>query len=146
MIEDRPAWPDAPELSVVVPVCNERDNVGELHGRATRVLTSLGVPYEILFVDDGSTDGTAAWLRQLGAADHRLTLLQLSRNFGHQAAVCAGLDHALGRGVVVMDGDLQDPPELIPELVARWRAGFDVVYAVRQRRKEGPLKRLGYFA
>src|SRR5262249_39210690 len=106
----------------------------------------LGPSYEILFVDDGSRDATPALLDALRAADPRLAVLTLSRNFGHQAAVSAGLDHARGRAVIVMDGDLQDPPELVPALVGRWRDAADVVYAVRRRRKEGPLKRLGYFA
>ena len=84
--------------------------------------------------------------RAAGAATPASVVIHLSRNFGHQAAVSAGLDHARGRAVIVMDGDLQDPPEVIPQFVARWREGYDVVYAVRKRRKEGPVKRLGYFA
>lgn len=135
---------EPPELSVIVPLYNEQENVAELHRRLTASLGSLGSDYEILFVDDGSRDATGRMIDALQRTDRHLSVLHLSRNFGHQAAVSAGLDHALGRAVMVMDGDLQDPPEVIPEFVARWREGYDVVYAVRQRRKEGPAKRLGY--
>jgi polyisoprenyl-phosphate glycosyltransferase len=120
-------------LSVVVPVYNERETVDELCRRLATVLGSLGA-YEIVLVDDGSTDGTWAALRALAAQDERLRLLRLSRNFGHQIALTAGLDAARGDAVVLMDGDLQDPPEVIPELVSRWEKGYDVVYAVRERR------------
>jgi dolichol-phosphate mannosyltransferase len=121
------------DLSVVAPLLNEEGTVRELHRRLTDVLEPLG-SYEIVLVDDGSSDGTWQILRELAAADPRLRLLRLSRNFGHQVAMTAGLDAARGDAVVLMDGDLQDPPELIAELVARWRDGFDVVYAVRDAR------------
>jgi glycosyltransferase involved in cell wall biosynthesis len=120
-------------LSVVAPIYNERESVEELWRRLTPALATLG-PYEIVLVDDGSTDGTWDVLRDLAARDEHVRLLRLSRNFGHQIALTAGLDAARGDAVVLIDGDLQDPPELIPELVARWREGFDVVYAVRERR------------
>jgi polyisoprenyl-phosphate glycosyltransferase len=145
MTESR-AQDESPEISVVVPLYNEQENVPELHRRLGLALASLEVPYEIIFVDDGSRDDTPRLIDELHAADPSLTVVHLSRNFGHQAAVCAGLDCALGRAVMLMDGDLQDPPEVIPEFVARWREGHDVVYAVRRLRKEDPLKRLGYFA
>src|SRR4051794_20078260 len=135
---------EAPEISVVVPLYNEQENVAELHRRLGLALGSLGVPYEIVFVDDGSRDATPRLIDELQGADPDLAVVHLSRNFGHQPAVSAGLDHARGRAVMVMDGDLQDPPEVIPQFVARWREGYDVVYAVRRRRKEGPAKRLGY--
>jgi dolichol-phosphate mannosyltransferase len=120
-------------LSVVAPIYNERESVDELWRRLTPALASLG-PYEIVLVDDGSTDGTWEALRELALRDEHVRLLRLSRNFGHQIALTAGLDAARGEAVVLIDGDLQDPPELIPELVARWKEGFDVVYAVRERR------------
>jgi glycosyltransferase involved in cell wall biosynthesis len=120
-------------LSVVAPIYNERESVDELWRRLTPALASLG-PYEIVLVDDGSTDGTWEALRELARRDEHVRLLRLSRNFGHQIALTAGLDAARGEAVVLIDGDLQDPPELIPELVARWKEGFDVVYAVRERR------------
>jgi dolichol-phosphate mannosyltransferase len=104
------------------------------------------LPFELLLVDDGSQDATPRMIDDLAQADRRVRVLHLSRNFGHQAAISAGLDHAVGQAVILIDGDLQDPPELIPRLVDRWREGFDVVYAVRQRRKEGLLKRLGYYS
>src|SRR5579884_1695385 len=129
-------------LSVVAPVYNERDVVEEFHRRLTAALTGLG-DYEVVFVDDGSTDDTWEALRRLAAADDRLRLFRLSRNFGHQAALSAGLDHARGRAVVLIDADLQDPPEVIPELVERWKGGAEVVYAQRRRRPgETRFKRL----
>jgi glycosyltransferase involved in cell wall biosynthesis len=134
-----------PELSVVVPLFNEESNVGPLHDRLVASLTPLGMDYELVFVDDGSSDATPRLLGRLRDLDPSVVVIRLSRNFGHQAAVSAGLDRARGRGVVVMDGDLQDPPEVLPQFVERWRGGFDVVYAIRRRRKEGATKRLGYF-
>jgi polyisoprenyl-phosphate glycosyltransferase len=121
-------------ISVVVPVYNERETVDELSRRLAAVLVPLG-PYEIVLVDDGSTDGTWDALCTLATRDERLRLLRLSRNFGHQIALTAGLDAARGDAVVLMDGDLQDPPEVIPELIECWQQGFDVVYAVRERRE-----------
>lgn len=132
-------------ISVVVPLFNEQENVEELHRRLTVTLRDLGEPYEIVLVDDGSQDATPHLIDAMEEKDPQLVVLHLSRNFGHQPAVCAGIDEAKGRAVIVMDGDLQDPPEALPHFVARWREGFDVVYAVRRHRKEGPLKRLAYF-
>ncbi len=130
-----------PMLSVVVPIFNEERALPELYRRLTNVLRGEG-SYEIVFVNDGSRDGSLSLLRQLAGADPCVKVLSLSRNFGHQVSITAGLDHAAGDAVVVMDGDLQDPPELIPALVARWREGYDVVYAVRQSRAgESWLKR-----
>jgi glycosyltransferase involved in cell wall biosynthesis len=136
--------PTAPELSVVVPLYNEQENLSELHLRLTRSLDGLDVEYELIFVDDGSRDATPEMLDDLAQGDPHVTVLHLSRNFGHQPAICAGLDHARGRGVILMDGDLQDPPEVLGRFVAAWRAGNDVVYAVRTRRKEGICKRFAY--
>jgi dolichol-phosphate mannosyltransferase len=141
-----PRTRDDPTLTVVVPLYNEEENLAALHARLSASIAPLRVTYEILLVDDGSRDTTPEVVARLRGDDPRVGSLHLSRNFGHQAAVSAGLDHARGRAVVVMDGDLQDPPEVIPALVARWREGFDVVYAVRASRREGPFKRLGYFA
>jgi glycosyltransferase involved in cell wall biosynthesis len=120
-------------LSVVSPIFNERDSVEELWRRLALALAPLG-EYEVVLVDDGSTDGSWDLLRGIAARDENVRLLKLSRNFGHQIALTAGLDAARGDAVVLIDADLQDPPELIPELVARWQEGFDVVYAVRGRR------------
>lgn len=122
-------------LSVVVPVFNEEASIGELHRRLTAVLAGLGEPYELLFVNDGSRDGTLAALRELVARDPHVRVLDFARNFGHQIAITAGMDRARGRAVVVIDADLQDPPEVIPELVSRWTEGYQVVYAVRSERQ-----------
>lgn len=137
--------PSAPELSVVIPVRNESENIQSLVARTIRALSPLGLTFELLFIDDGSTDATPELLRELAHRDRRIGILTLSRNFGHQAAVSAGLDHARGRLVVVMDGDLQDPPELIPQLVAAWREGAEVVYAVRRTRREPVPLRAAYW-
>lgn len=134
------------KLSVVVPLFNEQDGVDELIGRLSAVLDTIhGWHAEIIVVDDGSTDATVARLYTLQQQEKRLIVVALSRNFGHQAAVTAGLDHATGDAVVVMDGDLQDPPECIPALLHKHEEGFDVVYAVRRKRKEGVLKRFAYY-
>jgi dolichol-phosphate mannosyltransferase len=132
------------EISVVIPLHDEEENLGELHRRLSLVLGSMGDPYEIVFVNDGSRDATPRLLDELSARDPAVVPVHLSRNFGHQPAVSAGLDHARGRAIIVMDGDLQDPPEVLPQFVQLWRTGNDVVYAVRQKRKEGPLKRVAY--
>jgi polyisoprenyl-phosphate glycosyltransferase len=138
--------PAAPYLSVVVPLFNEELNVEHLHSRLVASLSPLGFSYELVFVNDGSRDATHTLLDKFQVNDPNVTVIHLSRNFGHQPAVSAGLDHARGRGVIVMDGDLQDPPEVLPLFVKRWEEGFDVVYAVRTKRKENVFKKLGYFA
>jgi dolichol-phosphate mannosyltransferase len=135
---------DAPLLSVVIPIYNEQENLPELGRRLKVALEGLGEAWEVVFVNDGSRDGSSELLKKLRAEDPRMKRIEFSRNFGHQVAVSAGLDHARGRAVVVMDGDLQDPPEVIPRLVARWREGYEVVYAVRRKRKEGAAKRAAY--
>lgn len=135
---------DNARISVVIPFLNERANLPVLAGRLTKALRGLG-SYEVVFVDDGSTDASADLILKLRSEDPSIKLLRLSRNFGHQAALSAGLDHASGDCVVLMDSDLQDPPELLPELVARWEEGYEVVYAVRRRRKGPWPKRAAYF-
>jgi dolichol-phosphate mannosyltransferase len=135
---------DAPELSLVVPLFNEQENVRELHRRVTAAMAAFGVRHELVLVNDGSRDDTPALADALQRRDGRVVVVHLSRNFGHQAALSAGLDHARGRAVVLMDGDLQDPPEVLDQFLGAWRDGYDVVYAVRTRRKEGLLKRAGY--
>lgn len=118
-------------LSVIVPVYNESAVLGAFHQRLSAALNALDMEAEILFVDDGSHDDTLAILRGLREADERVAIIVLSRNFGKEAALTAGLDHARGDAAVLIDADLQDPPELIPQLVAHWRNGHDVVYAKR---------------
>lgn len=124
----------AVELSVVVPVFNEEENIPELYRRLVAALEACVHSFEVLFVDDGSRDNSWALVRRLAEADGRVRGLRFSRNFGHQMAFAAGLDHARGAAVVIMDADLQDPPEVVPELVDRWRQGHEVVYAVRRAR------------
>ena len=128
-------------ISVVVPVFNEQDTLSELYRRLIEVLEPEE-DFELVFVDDGSTDRSRGILLALHERDPRVVVLGLSRNFGHQLALTAGVDHAHGDAIVIMDADLQDPPEVIPALLAQWRAGFDVVYGVReQRRGESVFKR-----
>jgi glycosyltransferase involved in cell wall biosynthesis len=127
--------PPEPRISVVIPALNEEATLPALYRRLTGVLTRLQVSYELIVVDDGSTDRTPDLLCQLHGVDPRVKYVRLARNFGHQAALTAGLARASGQAVVVMDADLQDPPEVIPELVERWEQGYEVVYAVRRHRK-----------
>jgi len=132
-------------FSVVVPIYNEEKIIPVLFRRITETMRPLG-DYEIIAVDDGSCDGTAGELLRLAQADQRIKQIRFSRNFGHQAAISAGLDAARGSAVIIIDGDLQDPPEVIPQMIDQWRKGHQVVYAVRRKRKEGVLKRLAYKA
>lgn len=134
-----PAHDSAPTLSVVVPCHNEEDNIGPLVRRLASVLEGLGTLFEIVLVDDGSTDATLAHIEAERARDSRVRFLALSRNFGHEAASTAGLAHARGRAVVLMDADLQDPPEVLPEMVERWREGYEIVYGRRRTRAGEPL-------
>ncbi len=131
---------------MVVPLFNEQENLGELYRRLRATLDGSGCGYELVLVDDGSRDATGVLLEELSAADPAVVPVYLSRNFGHQAAVSAGLARVRGRAVVVMDGDLQDPPEVLPQFIARWREGYDVVYAIRTARKESAFKRAAYYA
>src|SRR5581483_1910433 len=131
-------------LSVVVPLYNEQEIVGELCRRILEAVRSVGCPFELVLVDDGSRDQTRARLVAAAAAVPEMRIVCLSRNFGLQGAVAAGLAHATGAAVVLMDGDLQDPPELISELVARWRRGAEVVFTVKRSRKERGLRRLAF--
>lgn len=122
-------------ITIVVPFLNEQENLPVLYDRLVAALANIGEKWELLFVDDGSTDGSARWVAQTAVKDPRVKLLRLSRNFGHQIAITAGLDHARGDAVVIMDADLQDPPEVIPDLLKAWREGAQVVYAVREERQ-----------
>lgn len=135
-----------PELSIVLPVFNEAENIPVLYGRLVGVLENEKLDFEIIFVDDGSSDGSAEKLAALEVSDSRVRIIGLARNFGHQIAITAGLDFARGNAVAVMDADLQDPPEALPDFLRKWREGYDVIYAVRERRKEGWLKRTSYAA
>ena len=123
---------------VVVPFLNEAESLPLLYERLCVALAKEPEAFEVLFVDDGSTDASAAWVAGRAAQDSRVKLLRLSRNFGHQLAITAGMDHAVGDAVVIMDADLQDPPEVVPELLRRWREGHEIVYAVRTSRGGEP--------
>jgi glycosyltransferase involved in cell wall biosynthesis len=126
----------------VIPVFNERESLSELHRRITAVMNTLDGPSEVLYIDDCSFDGTSDLLVELQHGDPRVKVIRFARNFGHQIAITAGLDYATGDAVIVMDADLQDPPEVVPDLIARWQEGYEVVYAVREEREgEGWLKR-----
>ncbi len=124
-----------PVFSVVAPVYNEQESIAAFSARVMEVMERLGEPFELVLVDDGSSDRSPELLRALAAHDPRIRVARLSRNFGHQMALTAGMDLARGQAVITLDSDLQDPPELIPELVAKWRAGGEVVYAQRTRRR-----------
>ncbi len=121
--------------SIVVPIFNEIDNLPELYRRVKEVLDSTGQPWELILVDDGSTDGSTERIHQLADEDPTVRPVIFARNFGHQIAVTAGLDYSRGAAVVIIDADLQDPPEVILELAKKWQEGFEVVYAVRAERE-----------
>jgi polyisoprenyl-phosphate glycosyltransferase len=125
---------DSVKYSIVIPVFNEAESFGVLVERLRGVLDRLDGPAEVVLVDDGSRDGSYELMVAVNREDPRFKVLQLSRNFGHQIAITAGMDVAAGQAVIVMDADLQDPPEVILEMVARWQEGYEVVYAVRERR------------
>jgi dolichol-phosphate mannosyltransferase len=135
-----------PLLSVVVPVYNEQDVIEALHSRLLQVLAPSIPSFEVVFVNDGSRDNSAAMLDSVCRSDTRFKAIHFSRNFGHQAAVTAGMRAVDGQAVVVIDADLQDPPELIHDMMAKWKEGFDVVYAQKKRREGiGPIKRSAYY-
>jgi glycosyltransferase involved in cell wall biosynthesis len=123
-----------PDLSIVVPLYNEEENVEALYQRLTTVVKGMGVSYEFIFINDGSRDNTLMLAQELSRRDHHVRYIDLSRNFGHQIAVTAGLDHAAGNAVVIIDADLQDPPELIAPLYEKLQSGYEVVYAKRLSR------------
>ena len=135
-----------PELSVVIPIYNEEANIAVLYSRIVAVLEAQAIDFEIIFVDDGSCDRSAHCVSELRENDHRVIVVELARNFGHQVAITAGLDFARGKAIAIMDADLQDPPEVLPEFIAKWREGIDVVYAIREQRKEGWIKKISYAA
>lgn len=124
-----------PSISVVVPCFNEQEAIPHCHARLTEVLAGFESPYEIVYVDDGSRDATLRELETIYASDENVTVVELSRNFGHQSAVTAGLEIAGGDAVVIIDADLQDPPELIAEMIDLWRQGYEIVYGVREKRE-----------
>src|SRR3989338_329346 len=133
-----------PDISVVIPLLNEEKTLPALCDRLVCVLKNLN-RHEVIFVDDGSTDKTTGIIEEIIQKNLLQTkLITFSRNFGHQSAVSAGLEHSSGEVVVIMDGDLQDPPEIIPSLIQKWKEGYNIVYAIRTKRKENMIKRLLY--
>lgn len=128
-------------LSIIIPVYNEEDNVLPLHQKITEALDSMGQPYEVIIVDDGSTDNTAQRLKELAKSDNRLKVIHLRRNFGQTPAMMAGIDAATGDILIPMDGDLQNDPHDIPKLLAKLAEGYDVVSGWRKDRQDHPLKR-----
>ncbi len=126
---------DRPEISVVVPLYNEEPVIHEMYKRLSRVLNSSCETYEIILVDDGSKDRTLQLASEICEKDKRVKLISFSRNFGHQIAITAGMDKAEGQATVVIDADLQDPPEVIPKMIEKWKEGYQVVYGVREKRK-----------
>ncbi len=132
-----------PIYSIVAPVYNEAGNITTFYEEVQKAMDSTGESWELLMVNDGSQDGSLEMMLDLSKADERVKVINFARNFGHQVAVTAGIDYATGKAVVLIDADLQDPPAVIPELIAKWKDGYDVVYAVRSERKgEGFFKKL----
>jgi len=131
-------------MSFVVPLFNEEECIEALYSRIRKTAESIGIGFELICIDDHSFDSTPRILRKLREEDPRVKIVFFSRNFGHQIAVTAGLHYVSGDCVVVMDGDLQDPPEVVIEMIKKWRQGFDVVYGVRKSRKEGRIKNFCY--
>lgn len=125
----------SPKFSIIAPIYNERESLPELYRRVSEVMDSTGEPWELVLVDDGSRDGSTDIIRDLAGRDSRVRPVIFARNFGHQIAVTAGLDYSRGDAVVIIDADLQDPPEIILELIDKWREGYEVVYAVRAERE-----------
>jgi glycosyltransferase involved in cell wall biosynthesis len=130
--------------SIIIPIFNEEKILPELHQRLEKVAANLDGPVEVILIDDGSKDRSFEIMKDLHARDPRIKSIRLSRNFGHQIAISAGLDLAGGKAIILMDGDLQDPPELLPEMIARWKEGNQVVYTVKKSRKENKLKRFAF--
>ena len=125
-----------PQYSLIVPIFNEEETLPELYRRLSQVMGAINGSVELIFINDGSGDRSLRMMRNLRQRDNRICYLSLARNFGHQTAVTAGLNFARGQAVIVLDADLQDPPELIPELIAKWQQGYQVIYAKRTKRKQ----------
>lgn len=130
--------------SLVIPVYNEAELLEDLCLRLTKVWQGMDGDYELIFVDDGSTDNSFVKMKELWERDKRIKIVKLSRNFGHQIAITAGLEIASGNAIMLMDADLQDPPEMLPKFIEKWSQGYDVVYGIRKRRKENIFKKAAY--
>ncbi|MDX2129240.1 MAG: glycosyltransferase family 2 protein [Chloroherpetonaceae bacterium] len=132
------------DLSVVIPVFNEAELIDTLYDRLKSSLELLAVRFEVILINDGSRDETPRLLAEIAQKDNRFRVIHLARNFGHQIAITCGIDHASGKAVMIMDADLQDPPEIIEKFYSKWKEGYEVIYAIRRNRKENALKRLAY--
>ncbi len=133
------------DLSVVIPIYNEQENLPVLYERLTDALGAVDINYEIIFVNDGSADNSLKMIKEYAAKDHHIRFVDFSRNFGHQIAIYAGMEQTCGEHIIFMDGDLQDPPELLPELLKKAKEGYEVVYAVRKNRQGvGIFKKTAY--
>lgn len=132
------------QLSIVIPVFNEEKNINELYKRLSPVIKKITTSYELIFIDDGSQDQSLQRIKALRRADRKIKILHFSRNFGHMPAINAGLAHAKGQKVVLMDADLQDPPKVILDMYKKSKQGFDVVYGVKKKRKEHIFRRIGF--
>jgi dolichol-phosphate mannosyltransferase len=124
-----------PTFSIIAPIYNEIDNITALYERISEVMDSTGEPWEFVMIDDGSYDGSTESILELSKKDHKIIPVIFARNFGHQIAVTAGLDYSRGEAVIIIDADLQDPPEVILDLIGKWREGYEVVYAIRSKRE-----------
>jgi polyisoprenyl-phosphate glycosyltransferase len=131
--------------SLVIPVFNEEKNIQELYWRLTKVMNKLEHEYEVIFINDGSSDNTQTLLTKLHKQDAKIKVINFSRNFGHQTAVTAGLHYSRGQFITVLDADLQDPPEILPRFFAKLQQGYDVVYAIRTKRKDSWLRKTMYY-
>ncbi len=131
-------------ISIVIPIYNEQENLAHLYKRLKGAAPLWLEDYEVILVDDGSSDDSAKMMKDIAEKDSHFRIVSLSRNFGHQAAISAGISVSLGDAVIIMDGDLQDPPEELPRFLEKWREGYEVVYAIRTKRKENIFKRAGY--
>ena len=130
-----------PIYSIIIPIHNEEGNIHPLHNKLSKVMNKLKKDYEIIFVNDGSTDNSLGKIKKLTEKDKKIKIINLSRNFGHQVALTAGLDYASGKAIITLDGDLQDPPKIIPLMIKSWEKGNEIVYARRKRRKDSFFKK-----
>lgn len=131
-------------ISIIIPIYNEKENLNNLYNQLKNVIHLLNDEFEIIFVNDGSKDNSLEIMRGIAGKDGSVRILNLSRNFGHQAAISAGIARAVGDAIIIMDGDLQDPPEEIKHFIEKWKEGYDIIYAIRKNRKENILKRIIY--
>lgn len=131
-------------ISVVIPLFNEEENIPQLSRRLNEATKNWKDDVEVVLVNDGSSDRTEVMLNEIALADEKYRIIHFSRNFGHQPAISAGIKHAKGDAIIIMDGDLQDPPEILEDFIAKWKEGYDVVYAIRTKRKEGFFKKVAY--